>query len=99
MKFAVLLAALAVAPAFANNLIAYNGSDAVHLSDAPCSNEQVLDKLPPQLRARFKAASAVLKGQSFAGCWRVMGNAAHLVYEDGDEGVIPLAKLKPDLSA
>ena len=45
------------------------------------------------------AASAVLEGQSFAGCWRVMGNAAHLLYEDGDEGLIPLSDLKPALGA
>ena len=44
-------------------------------------------------------SSAVLQGQAFTGCWRVMGNAAHLLYEDGDEGLIPLSDLKPELRA
>jgi hypothetical protein len=99
MRFAVLCAALVVAPAFANDLVAYNGGDSVHLSDTPCSNAQVLDQVPPTMRSEFRAASAVLEGQSFVGCWRVMGEAAHLLYEDGDQGLIPLSVLKPDLSA
>lgn len=97
MRFALLCAALVVAPAFANDMVAYSGRDSIHLSDTPCSNEQVLGQLPRQMHAHFRAASAVLEGRSFAGCWRVMGNAAHLVYEDGDEGLIPLSDLKPAL--
>ncbi len=99
MRFAVLCAALVVAPAFANDLVAYNGGDSVLLSDSPCANEQVLGHLPPQVQSEFRAASAVLEGHAFTGCWRVMGNAAHLLYEDGDEGLIPLSQLKPALSA
>jgi hypothetical protein len=29
----------------------------------------------------------------------MVGNAAHLVYEDGDQGIIPANELKPDLTA
>jgi hypothetical protein len=29
----------------------------------------------------------------------MMGNAAYLVYEDGDQGIIPARELKPELSA
>ena len=99
MKFAVLCAALVVAPAFANDLVAYNGGDSVHLSDSPCNSEQVLGYLPPQLHSDFKAASAILAGQPFAACWRVLGGAAPVLYEDGDQGLIPLADLKPELNA
>jgi hypothetical protein len=41
----------------------------------------------------------VVEGQTFTACWRVVGNAAHLLYEDGDQGIIPLAELKPEMSA
>lgn len=99
MRYAILCAALAVAPAFANDLVAYNGGDSVHLSDSPCENEQVLSSLPPEIHADLRAASAVLQGQAFTGCWRVLGNAAYLLYEDGDQGLIPLSDLKPDLRA
>jgi hypothetical protein len=47
----------------------------------------------------FRAASAVFQGQRFQACWRMMGNAAYLMYEDGDQGVIPANELKPDLIA
>ena len=99
MRYAILCAALAVAPAFANDLVAYSGGDSVHLSDSPCRNVQVLGTLPAEMHADLRAAAAVLKGQAFTGCWRVIGNTAHLLYEDGDEGLIPLSDLKPDLRA
>jgi hypothetical protein len=41
----------------------------------------------------------VFQGQRYQACWRMMGNAAYLVYEDGDQGIIPAAELKPDLTA
>ena len=99
MKFTVLCATLVLTPAFANDLVAYNGGDSVHLSDSPCSSVQVLGYLPPQLQSDFKAASAVLGGHPFAACWRVQGGAAHVLYEDGDQGLIPLSVLKPELNA
>lgn len=99
MRLAVLCAALVVAPAFADDLIARNGSDTIRLAEAPCASEQVLELVPVQMRPEFRAASAVLHGEAFSGCWRVMGNAAHLLYEDGDQGLIPLADLKPELRA
>lgn len=99
MRLAVLCAALVVAPAFADDLVARHGSDTVRLADSPCAVEQVLELVPVQMREEFHAASAVLEGRNFSGCWRVMGNAVHLLYEDGDEGLIPLADLKPELRA
>ena len=95
----VLCAALAVTPVFAEELVARNGNDSVRLGEAPCTSELVLSRLQPQMQSQYKAASAVVEGQSFAACWRVVGNAAHLMYEDGDQGIIPLAELKPELSA
>ena len=100
MKSALLCAAAALvaAPAFADELVASNGQDQVRLSDKPCSNEQVLGRLTPKLRDQMKDASAVVDGQNFRACWIVDGDAAHLLYEDGDQGLIPLADFKQPTS-
>jgi hypothetical protein len=58
----------------------------------------VLGQLEPRLQVQYKAASAVVRGQTFAACWRMAGGVAHLLYEDGDQGIVPMAELKPELS-
>lgn len=95
----LLSAALAVAPAFAEQLVARSGDDSVRLSETPCTSQQVLGQLQPGTHELYKSASAVVSGTTFNACWRVVGNAAHLLYEDGDQGVIPLSELKPELTA
>jgi hypothetical protein len=101
MKAFALCAALAAAivsvPASADELVARQGDDSVRLADAPCRSELVLARLQPQSQEEYRSATAVFQGQNFVACWRVMGNVAHLVYEDGDQGIIPMAELKPDL--
>jgi hypothetical protein len=100
MRSILLFAAtLVAAPAFADDLVATNGTDSVRLSDGPCQNEQVLKQLEPKYRDKFKAASASLKGQTFAACWHELGTAALLLYEDGDQGIIPMAELKQETRA
>jgi hypothetical protein len=47
----------------------------------------------------MKDANAVVDGQPFRACWIVDGDAAHLLYEDGDQGLIPLADFKQPTSA
>ena len=87
------------APSFAQELIARQGNDSVRLSENACSSELVLRRLEPATVAEYKAASAEFQGQRYTACWRIMGNVAHLVYEDGDQGIIPVRELKPDLTA
>jgi hypothetical protein len=100
MKFALLCAAaLVAAPVLADELVAKNGNDSVRLSDSPCSSEQVLNRLKPQYRSELRDATAVVQGQTFKACWIVEGQAAHLLYEDGDQGLIPLADFKIPQSA
>lgn len=99
MRILVLCAALAAVPAFAQDLVARQGNDSVRLNDGPCTSDLVLSRLQPQMREEYKAATAVVDGQNFTACWRPMGNAAHLLYEDGDQGLIPMEELKPDLTA
>jgi hypothetical protein len=100
MRFALLCAAaLVAAPAFADEVVASNGNDSVRLSDSPCTSQQVLNFLEPSLRPALRDASAVVQGQSFKACWIVHGDAAHLLYEDGDQGLIPLSDFKIPKSA
>jgi hypothetical protein len=96
---ALAVAALASAPTFAQDLIARQGNDSVRLSEGACSSQLVLGRLEAGQHEEFHAATAVFQGQSFVACWRAMGNVAFLIYEDGDQGVIPLQELKPELSA
>jgi len=93
------IAAFAAAPTFAQDLIARQGDDSVRLSEAACSSQLVLGRLEAGQHEEFHAATAVFQGQNFVACWRAMGNVAFLMYEDGDQGVIPLQELKPELSA
>jgi hypothetical protein len=99
MKLFILCAALAAGSAFADELVARQGNDTVRLAETPCTSTEVLGQLPPQSRSEFMAASAQVEGKTFTACWRKAGQSAHLVYEDGDQGLIPLADLKPELSA
>ena len=94
-----LCAALALAPAFAEDLVAREGNDSVRLASAPCENQTVLKLVEPNTHSEYKAATATVQGQSFVACWRAMGNVAHLVYEDGDQGIIPIGELKAELTA
>ena len=92
-------AAFAAAPVFAQDLIARQGDDSVRLSEDACKSELVISRLEPGMAEQFRSASAVFQGQRFQACWRMMGNAAYLIYEDGDQGIIPAGELKPELSA
>jgi hypothetical protein len=100
MKFALLCAAaLIAAPVMADELVASNGQDSVRLSDKPCSSETVLQQLTPKFREAMREANATVGGQQFHACWIVDGESAHLLYEDGDQGLIPLADFKQPKSA
>jgi len=101
MKAVVFCAALAAfaAPSFAQDLIARQGDDSVRLSEESCKSQLVISRLDPGMAEQFRSASAVFQGQRFQACWRMMGNAAYLIYEDGDQGIIPATELKPELSA
>jgi hypothetical protein len=100
MRFALLCAAaLLAAPAFADEVVASNGNDSVRLSDSPCTNPQVLSRLEPGVRTALRSASAVVQGQPYKACWIVRGDAAHLLYEDGDQGLIPLSDFRAPKAA
>jgi hypothetical protein len=91
--------AAAAIPALAQEMVASNGKDMVRLYDTACSNDQVLSRVTPRIRALLRNASAVVDGRSFKACWAVDGTAAHLLYEDGDQGLIPLSDFKEPQTA
>ena len=102
MKAVVICAAalaFAAAPSFAPDRIARPGDDSVRLSEDACKSQLVISRLEPGMADEFRAASALFQGQRYQACWRMMGNAAYLIYEDGDQGIIPATELKPELSA
>ncbi|HWI81067.1 MAG TPA: hypothetical protein VNT59_03515 [Ramlibacter sp.] len=79
--------------------MARQGGDSVRLAEGPCTSPPVLSLLEPQLHTRYHAATATVQGRTFSACWRMTPNGAHLLYEDGDQGVVPLSDLKPELTA
>lgn len=91
---ALLCAAFAATPAFAGDLVAYEGTDMIRLKPETCTNQTVLNRIDPEVRALFLTASATLQGQHYTACWSITPTAAYLVYEDGDQGLIPLTKLQ-----
>ncbi|RYY80827.1 MAG: hypothetical protein EOO24_43110 [Comamonadaceae bacterium] len=97
--YVAIAAAAAAAPAFSQELVARQGSDSVRLSDAACQSELILARVEPGSHEQYRAATAEFQGQNFVACWRAAGGVAHLVYEDGDQGLIPLQELKPELQA
>jgi hypothetical protein len=73
-------------------VVASNGVDSVRLSDGQCSSQKILEQIQSEMRDQLKDATASIGGQSFKACWVVDGSVAHLVYEDGDEGMVPLTE-------
>lgn len=93
---ALLLVLLLVAfPASAGELVAKRGDDEVRLFDSPCIHGGTLGQIPPAMREQFHKATGRFNGQMFYGCWIPRGDMAVVLWEDGDQGLIPLAELKP----
>lgn len=99
MRRFILLALCIAATAAVADPVARRGDDSVRITDKPCSNEGVLGRLPPELKPEYADAVATVAGQLYRPCWRPMGNAAHLLYDDGDQGLVPLADFKDEPGA
>lgn len=88
---------IAAANAQAQDLVVNEGRDSIRLTEAACSSEAVLQRIDPAERALFRTASATLQGQRYTACWSRLSTVVYLVYEDGDQGLVPLARLKVPL--
>jgi hypothetical protein len=74
--------------------VARQGESSVRLYEKPRTNEAVLKLIPPQFRTRFQAAVGLIAGARYEACWTKDPNGAYLVYEDGDQGMVPAGDLK-----
>jgi hypothetical protein len=93
----VAIVLLLCAPLARADAIARQGSNWVRLTALLCKSEPVQERIKALGRdpLDFRAASARFEGKDYAGCWIPRGGAAHVIYEDGDQGLIPLEDLKP----
>jgi hypothetical protein len=87
---AALVAACFAVPAFAQEMVATEGKDEVRLTMKPCSVPAVLKIIPPEYHEQFYNASALVAGKKYLACWRKNGQIVQLVYEDGDQGLMPV---------
>jgi hypothetical protein len=93
----LLIAALAAGLAVSAHadLVGTNGVDTVRLTDAPCP-EKIAAQAPPYLRDKMRAAIADVAGTRYEACWALVApGAVGLVYEDGDQGLVPFSDFKP----
>jgi hypothetical protein len=100
MKRALMfVAVLAASLAMADDLVASKGDATVRLTQGECF-DVVLAILRPELRDRVKAAHATVGGKQYRACWMVRSDGdIGLLYEDGDEGLVPRADLKREPGA
>lgn len=75
------------------------GSDTIRVTATPCTDAKVLGYIAAlqQDPKDYRAARAEYQGAPFAACWRPMfeQKVAFIIYDDGDQGFIPFADLKP----
>jgi hypothetical protein len=90
MRRYLIAALLAAGPSFAGDLVATEGKDSVRLTQEPCP-VPVLKVLPEGVRGFFRKAVVLFEGKSWIACWapRTDGTV-HLVYSDGDSGLVPM---------
>jgi hypothetical protein len=88
MKKLLIAAMFAASPAFAD-FVARDGKDSLRLTNVPCP-ETMAKHIPADLMERFRAAVAIVDGQTHLGCWTLRADGAvFLRYEDGDAGAVP----------
>jgi hypothetical protein len=87
------------APAFSQQMIAKQGDNAVRIMDKPCVVASVLMHIPEPHRKAFRKADAKIEGQRYFACWRLVEDKVHLVYEDGDQGLISVSEFKEEPGA
>lgn len=96
MRALVLILLLTTSFAVAGERVARQGDDEVHVFDSPCVSIETLNRMQESDRAGWNKVQGRFGGQRYFGCWRPLGDASiGILWEDGDQGVIPLQELKP----
>jgi hypothetical protein len=90
MKQALLGAALLCAALSYAAPVARQGTDAVQLLETPCPAAVPVNEA---LRDQYAAAVANIGGTLYAACWMAVParGFVHLVYSDGEEGVVGMS--------
>jgi hypothetical protein len=99
MRIAIFLILLLLAPlALAGERVVRQGADEVRVFDSPCVSAETIGRIPEKDREGWNKVQGRFNGQRYFGCWRPLGDSAiHILWDDGDQGVIPLIELKPVL--
>jgi hypothetical protein len=104
MRTLIVAAILAASPAFArvyenDTMVAKRGADVIRLWETPCVHAGTLGLIKPEFRERFKKARAMIGGVDFYACWTMEENAVFVLFEDGDQSVVPVSEFKPEQGA
>jgi hypothetical protein len=78
------------------DFIARQGSDSViiHTTSA-CSNEKIIARAPERFRDSLVSAKGHFQGKDFDACAFPYGESVYVLYDDGDNGMIPMSEFKP----
>lgn len=91
MKKLLLALTLAFASAYSlADWVATQGADYLVAKETACP-AAIADKVPAEFRPRLHAAVGHYDGKDYAGCWIQNEDKVYVIYEDGDQGVIPVA--------
>jgi hypothetical protein len=99
MKYLFILLALVAFSADADQ-VARNGDDMIVLMDKQCPYAEVQIRLQQAPDGdKYQKADTRINGKRFFACWRSVIDVVHLVYEDGDQGLVPAAFFEEDPGA
>ena len=72
----------------------------IRLFDIPCNNDVVLAKTPLAFRPRMQAGEAMIDGKLYGMCWTALPDGTvGMMYEDGDQGRLPVQAFKAEVGA
>lgn len=96
MRTLLLSVVLVAASASAGNLVMHNSQTGaeIRLADSPCVNEATAAEIKDEWVPKFKAASAVIDGKTFAGCWLEDAGRVVLFFENGERFLVPASKFR-----
>jgi hypothetical protein len=78
---------------------AHQGADWVRIWNSPCVSAETLARIPQEERAAFQKVQGYVGGKLAFGCALQRGNMYFILWEDGDQGVVPASELKQDPEA
>ena len=72
----------------------------LRLFSQPCANDRVLARTPPAHRQSLHAGEAKVNGTVYGMCWLALPDGTvGILYEDGDQGRMPIQAFRPEVGA